>query len=151
MLERYLNKDTVEVEVDCHDWENVAYQVGSLLVKKEVIEEEYIEQTIASVKKFGPYIMLVPGIAFFHSEPSKAVHSMGISFITLKDTVYIDSEKKKKIECAFAFAAVDNNSHLELLTKLASVLKDNEALEKLKSHPTKAEVLDIIKNVEKGE
>lgn len=150
MLLKYLNENTINVEEECRNWEEVAYKAGALLVENDIVSEGYITDTIETVKKFGPYIILVPGIAFFHAEPSDAVKKIGISFITLENEIYFDEEKEKRIDCAFSFAAIDNESHLALLTELAGILKNKDTVEKLKSHPSKIEVLEILKNIDKG-
>lgn len=143
-----VKEKNIKIEVSCSNWKEVAQEVGNILVKDNIVEYEYIDLTIQSIVEHGPYVLLVPGIAFFHTNPNKYVNETGLSFITLEKPVYFnEDEKKKKINCAFAFAAVDSDSHLELLTKLADILRDKNLINILKNHPTKDEVIDIFKKI----
>jgi PTS system ascorbate-specific IIA component len=46
----------------------------------------------------------------------------------LREPVYI---KEKRVKTAFLLAAIDNNSHIDLLKELSEVLNDDECVELL--------------------
>lgn len=123
------NKKLLEVDVEVNTWQEAAEVAGNLLLKENLIKEEYIDSMIDSVKEFGPYMILAPKVCFFHGKPGELVQKPCLSLITLKNEVRFEEFDNQPIKCAFAFGATDSSSHLELIQKIAELLRDEEFLE----------------------
>lgn len=147
MLEKMLTKERISVGVSCENWKEVVKASGDLLLKAKDIEEPFIDSMIDVVNEFGPYMILAPEIAFFHGRPSESVHRTCISLITLSKPVVFDEYDGEVIKCAFAFGAMDSESHLEVLKSVAMLLQNNEFLDLVRNVGTKEEILDVIKKV----
>lgn len=142
-----LNEKLIEVDVEVNTWQESAKVEGNLLVKEELIEEEYIDSMINSVEKFGPYMILAPRVCFFHGEPGDAVHEPCLSLITLKSEVRFTEFDNQPIKCAFAFGATDSESHLDMIKKIAELLADNEFTKLITNNGAKEKILKKIERL----
>ncbi len=89
-------------------------------------------------------MVLVDDIAFFHGRPEAGVKDMAMSLVLLRDPVFLG---EKRIKAAITFAAVDKNSHLQLMRELGGYLQDEEFLSLLRNNGSKAE---IMKKLQEG-
>lgn len=142
MLQEYINEKTFVVDAECGNWEEVVETAASLLIKEGAIDHEYVDEVKAAVNEFGSYMVLLDDIAFFHGRPCAAVHKLAMSLVTLKKPVYL---LEKRIKAAFLFAALDNDSHMELLQEFGEALQDDAFLTLLRENGTKEEILNKIK------
>lgn len=142
MLQEYITEKTFLTDAECNSWEEVVEVAADLLVKDGAIDLEYVDAVKDAVHEFGSYMVLLDDIAFFHGRPCPAVHRLAMSLVTLKSPVYL---LEKRIKAAFLFAALDNNSHMELLQEFGEALQDETFLNLLCENGTKEEILNKIK------
>ena len=60
MITDYLNKKTIRLKVEAHDREEAIREAAACLVEDKKIKQEYVEQMIDALHKFGPYIVVIP-------------------------------------------------------------------------------------------
>lgn len=101
---------------------------GQLLVNSKFIKEKYIDATIETVKSYGPYIVIAPGIALSHSRPSENVLKTGVSLITLTEPVCFNCENDP-VDIILTLAAVNDNDHLGILQQLSCYLSEESKLD----------------------
>ncbi len=143
-MDKLLSTDMVQTQKKADDWQAVAKMSGSLLLEKDLIEEKYIEAMIKAVEEHGMYIVIAPGIALFHARPEQGVKETGLSLITLKGGVNFGVADKDPVYLAFALAAKDKTSHLDLLSNLSKVLQDQAVVEKLKQALDEKTLVDVL-------
>lgn len=141
LLQKYITEKTFLTDVECNNWEEVVQAAADLLIKDGAIEPEYVDAVKDAIHEFGSYMVLLDDIAFFHGRPCSAVHRLAMGLVTLKSPVYL---LEKRIKAAFLFAAVDNNSHMELLQEFGEALQDEMFLKLLRENGTKEEILNKI-------
>jgi len=144
MLKDILTDDVIETDVTADDWREAVAACGGLLVKADKVKPEFITSMIEVVEKFGPYMILVPEVAFFHGEPGENVHEPCLSLITLKEPVYFKEFAGQKISCAFGFGAIDNQSHLEMLKAISVLLQDEEFIALITRNGSKTAIREKI-------
>ena len=90
---------------------------------------------IDCVKKYGPYIVIVPNIAMPHStEGAKGCNGTAISFMKVEQEVDFDPEDPdKKARLFFSLAAVDHEQHMNNIQQLMDTLMNEEIVEALLS------------------
>lgn len=142
-----LTSELIDVDVEVNTWQEAAKVAGGLLVKKNLIDEEYIESIIHAVEKFGPYMILVPKVCFFHGEPGETVRKPCLSLITLKNEVRFKEFANEPIKCAFAFGATDRNSHLEMIKNISKLLSDDEFIGLITNNGAKEKILEHIEEL----
>lgn len=135
--------NNIKVNVDVNDWEDSIRKAGELLVKSGSITDKYIEDMIDSVKKLGPYIVLMPGFALGHSEPCADVIKTDISLITLSKPVYFGSPNDP-VSIVMCLACVDKESHMNNIQLLATKLMDENAVKDMMACESSQKLYDYI-------
>lgn len=147
MLKNMLTKETVVVEDTCHTWEDVVFKAGELLKNTGAIEESYITAMVESIEKNGPYMVIAPGIALLHARPEDGVNKACMSLYVLKNGVSFGHKDKDPVTLAFAFGAVDAQSHLQALQQLMELFNDEVRLTKLKNSENVEEALVLLNDL----
>lgn len=144
MLKDVLNEKVIELDVSVDNWEEAIMKAGEPLVNQGSVEQAYIDNMVHAVKDLGPYIVIMPGIAFAHARPDENVKSTCMSMMTLKNPVNFGSEQNDPVSIVFAFAAPNNNEHMVALQDLARFLSVEENIKFLKNSNNKQEILDKL-------
>jgi PTS system ascorbate-specific IIA component len=121
---------SLAVSVSAADREQAIRASGELLVSSGRVTSEYVEQMLAAVEEFGPYIVIAPGIALAHARPSEAVLETGLSLAVLAAPVEFGSHNDP-VRLVFGLAALDHESHIGVLAALAERLGDEEFVNNL--------------------
>jgi len=114
------------------------------LLETKKIENSYIDAMIETVHKIGPYIVLGNHVALAHARPECGVNQLSVHFTTLNPPVPFGSEKFDPVSLVITLAAVDADSHLELISELANVLMDEENVDKLVESKNASEFLRLL-------
>lgn len=150
MLEMVTEAD-IELGVQASDWEDAIRKSARRLLETEKIEERYITAMIDAVHRVGPYIVLGNHVALAHARPECGVKEMSICFTVLNPPVPFGSDKFDPVTLVITLAAVDSNSHLELMSELAGILMAEENVEKLVASRTSAEFLQQLQLMKEDE
>lgn len=144
MIAELLTEKTVRAWIQPADWKEAGRAVGAMLVETGGIEPAYIEKMIENVERLGPYIVIVPGVALFHSRPDGDVHGVCLSLATVRGGVAFNAGKKDPVKLLLAFATVDNKAHLEMLREIMGLLKKPELLQRIINAPEAADIIKLI-------
>jgi mannitol/fructose-specific phosphotransferase system IIA component (Ntr-type) len=104
---------------------------GELLVQSGKAKQSYVASMLEAVERFGPYIVIAPGIALAHGKPSEDVIETGLSLLVLKQAIEFQHAQNDPVQLVFGLAASDHESHIETMAKLAEVLSDQELVNSL--------------------
>lgn len=146
MIRDILQEHMVKTDVPAATWREAVQCAGSLLKEGGKVEDSFVESMIATVEEFGPYMILLPGVAFFHGAPQSGVHEVCLSFVTFEEDVVFTEFEGERIQCAFGFGAVDSESHMQMLMQIAALLQDSEFVELARHHGSKEELMKRINN-----
>lgn len=144
MLRDLITDATFQEDVVCRTWEELVDICGAPLLAQGSVQPQFLQSVKETILEFGSYMVLLDDIAFFHGRPEAGVNEISMSLSMLKDPVFLDT---RRILAAFMFAAIDNESHLDLLGELSEYLDDEEFLYLLRNHGSKE---DIFKKLSKG-
>jgi mannitol/fructose-specific phosphotransferase system IIA component (Ntr-type) len=114
--------------VTCKNWEELVDILAAPMLEDGTVSPEFVESVKEAVHQFGPYMVLIEDIAFFHGRPEAGVKEVDMTLALLKEPIYL---QEKRIKTAFLFAALDNDSHIDLLKELSEALNDDECVELL--------------------
>ncbi len=145
-MSEIVKKHMIQTHVEPKDWKEAAKLSGKLLLDNGYIEEGYINKMIETVESYGMYILVAPGVAFFHARPEHGAKKTGLSLITSYKGVEFGVEDKDPVKLMFAMSATDKNSHLDLLSGLSKVLQDSETIDRLAEAKTPEAVQEILKS-----
>ena len=145
MFRELVEKKHTVFAKEAKDWQDAIRLACSPFVADGTVEPEYAEDVIRCVQKYGPYIVLFPGVAMPHSqEGGPLVHGTGISFMRLADPVSFDPKDPEKwADLFFAIAADDPAVHLENIKSLMEVLQNEELLERLRAASCDEDLLGL--------
>ncbi len=144
MIKNLLNESTIMLQAEVESWEGAGIKAGELLFKNGFVEQDYIERMIEAVNDFGPYIVIAPGIALFHARPEESVKEVCLSMVTLKTPVEFGAGDKDPVDLIFAFAAIDDNSHLKAISELMKILQDDQLVSNIRKEKNKEKVIENI-------
>jgi len=128
MIEDVLSDDGILLNVKVNDWEEAIREVSQPLLRKNIIEDRYVEAMINSVKEHGPYIVIGDHLALAHARPEDGVNELGLSVAILNPPINFGNEATDPVKIIFCLAAVDSYSHLNIMKSLVNLLNDNSKL-----------------------
>lgn len=95
---------------------------GELLVQSGRAMPDYVDSMLEAVEKFGPYIVIAPGIALAHGKPGDEVIETGMSLLVLKNPIEFKHSQNDPVQLVFGLAAKDHDSHVGLMSELSDFL-----------------------------
>lgn len=127
------------------DWREAIRMSCEVLEADGTVADNYKEDIIACVEKYGPYIVIMPGVAMPHSqECARGVHKTAIAFMKLEKPVSFDQEDPdKSARLFFTLASCDSDQHLNNMTRLSGLLMNKAALKGLLEARTPADLIMI--------
>jgi mannitol/fructose-specific phosphotransferase system IIA component (Ntr-type) len=118
--------------IGCGDnWREAIRLSSALLEKQGAIAPSYKEAIIHYLEKFGPYMVMLPGIALAHASPEDGALELGISLSLLERPVRFGYQDHDPVKAIFILSTKDEKSHLKALEQLFRMLKDKESLQVL--------------------
>lgn len=144
VLRDIITEETIKLNIKVKDWEEAVRLGGKLLVNAGAVEERYVEAMVDSVKKIGPYIVILDGVAMPHARPEDGACKVGMSILTLKDPIEFGNEENDPVKLVISFCAIDSESHLKALSQLMVLLEDEDAVNKILASNNTDEVMEII-------
>lgn len=144
MLKDLLDENMIQTEVEAKNWEEGIKKAGELLIKCGAVSPVYVDKMIEAVHEFGPYIVVVPGIALAHASSKDGVNRIALSLVTLKNgDVKFGNKENDPVHTIIAMATIDHNTHLKAITELVSLLNMNDFREAL-LQSDKEKILSLI-------
>lgn len=134
MLKYFYDNDLIRFcEETPSNWEDAVILSCQTLLEKEIITQQYVDEIVECVQKYGPYIVIVPGVAMPHSsEDSQGVLGTAISFTKMsKDVVFEEGNAEKNARLFFTLAAKDSEAHVENISKLSEMLMTDGIIDAL--------------------
>lgn len=146
-----LSIDSIEIGSSYKDKDELLKNAVKLMCRSGIInnEKEYLNSVLEREKESTTGVG--NGIAIPHGR-CKAVDKAGLAAIVLNKPVEYEALDNKPVELLFLIAAPEDkgNVHLEILSKLAMMLMDQEFTFKLKNSRTAEEFIRAIDEAEKN-
>ena len=146
-----LSIDSIEIGSSYKDKDELLKNAVKLICRSGIInnEKEYLNSVLEREKESTTGVG--NGIAIPHGR-CKAVDKAGLAAIVLNKPVEYEALDNKPVELLFLIAAPEDkgNVHLEILSKLAMMLMDQEFTFKLKNSRTAEEFIRVIDEAEEN-
>lgn len=141
MLKNFLSGH-IQFASEASSWQEAIQMAAAPLLKDEAIQSSYVDAMIQNVEINGPYIVILPNFAIPHAKPEKGVVQTSMSLLKLeKPVMFPDS---KPVQLLIVLAPLDPDVHLELMSELTDLLIDEEALQKLFTATTNAQIEELL-------
>lgn len=133
MLRDFVESRHYKFAAEASDWKEAIRMSCESLVADGTVEENYKDQIIANIEKYGPYIVIMPDVAMPHcQEGAKGVHKTTIGFMKLERPVsFKEGDPEKEARLFFTLASCNTDQHLENMTKLSEVLMNEDVIREL--------------------
>lgn len=148
MLREFVEKKHYIFIDRAESWED-AIRIGCRPIEEDgTVDQTYADQIIECVKKYGPYIVLMPGVAMPHSqEDASGVKKTAVSFMKLKEPVSFDqNDPEKTATLFFTLASCDHNEHLNNMSRLSEMLMNEDLVEALQKAETPEDLIRLQEN-----
>lgn len=150
MLKEIVEKGYFSFKQEFNSWEDAIKASYQPLLDNNIVEDCYVDAVIECVHKYGPYIVIVPGIAMPHStEGAQGCHGTAISFMKVEKEVDFDpNDEDKKARLFFSLAAIDHQQHLDNIQALMDTLMNEEIVDALNNATSVSDLEEIINKFE---
>jgi PTS system ascorbate-specific IIA component len=135
-----LGQGSIKLQQTCFTWKDSFEVAGAGLVESKRTTAQYTQEMIQAFEELGPYMVVAPGIALAHGRPSESVLATGLSLVTLSTPVVFGSPSNDPVSLVIGLAAVDHDSHIDLMAALSELLMSNESVNFLLNATNESEV-----------
>ena len=143
-LSDMVNAKIIQLQAAARNWEE-AVRIGfAPMVKEGYITQNYVEETIRSVKTIGPYIVITQHVALPHARPEAGALKEALGITVLKEPVVFGNEANDPVKYIFSLSAVNNENHIRAMAKLMELLNDQAFFRLLDEAKNAEEILQYI-------
>ena len=143
-LNQAMGEGSILINQAANTWQETFELAGLGLVSSNRVTSDYTQQMIEAFEEFGPYMVLTKGVALVHARPSSAVLSTGLSLVTLTQGINFGVERFDPVRVVIGLAALDHDSHIDLMAELADIISSEEKVNSLMAAASEAEVRSIL-------
>lgn len=133
MLREFVEKKHYLFAESAKDWKEAIQMSCKSLEADNTVGSNYAGEIIRCVEKYGPYIVLMPGVAMPHSqEGATGVNDTAIGFMKLETPVsFDDADPDMSAQLFFTLASCDHDVHLKNMQKLSELLMNEDVVGEL--------------------
>ena len=126
-------------------WQEAVKLSCESLAKTGYVSENYYQQIVDCIEKYGPYVVFEHYVAMPHSqEGAEGANQTAVGFMRVKEDVDFgkDEDGEKKIaRLFFTLAAKDPNEHLDNMQQLMAIFTNELLLDALMEADTPEDIL----------
>lgn len=148
MLQDLLTDDKIQIHITANNWCEAIEKTSQPLIKNKSINDDYVVAMEESVKKFGPYIVIGPGIALAHARPEDGVAKLDVSVASLAEPIKFGNKANDPVKIIFVLSAIDSYSHLNVLKAIVDLINKPNKIEELFNKEDKASFKKTLFGVE---
>ena len=144
VMDQALGQGSIKLQQSCVSWRETFELAGLGLVESSRTTSTYTDEMIQAFEELGPYMVIAPGIALAHGRPSEAVLETGLSLVTLSTPIVFGSTANDPVSLVVGLAAVDHDSHIELMAALSELLMSEDTVNFLLNAKNESEVRSYL-------
>ena len=116
-------------------WQEAVRLSTESLVETGYVSENYYQQIVDCITKYGPYVVFEHYVAMPHSqEGAEGAHKTAVGFLRVKEDVDFGKDEDGEDKIArlfFTLAAANPDEHLDNINQLMNIFCNEELLEHL--------------------
>ncbi|EUJ46170.1 PTS sugar transporter subunit IIA [Paenilisteria rocourtiae] len=102
-----IDNDSILLGKIAGNWQEAVCIAVAPLVVSGAVEERYAQAIIDSTEHYGPYYVLMPGMAMPHARPNDGVNRDAFSLVTLAEPVAFADGKEVSVLITLAATSVE--------------------------------------------
>lgn len=143
LMKALKENDSVRLGLVAKDWKEAIMLSVEPLIESGAVTEEYFHAILESTEEYGPYYILMPGMAMPHAMAGIGVSKDAFSLITLSHPVTFSDGKE--VSVLLTLAATSPAIHTSVAIPQIVALFDLEnSINRLTSAKNKDEVFEMI-------
>lgn len=143
LKQAFIDNDSIRLGLSASTWQEAVKLSVDPLIESGAVKEEYYDAIIESTEEYGPYYILMPGMAMPHARPEAGVQKDAFSLITLKEPVRFSDGKEAQV--LLALAATSSAIHASVaIPQIIALFELENSIERLAACQTKEEVLAMV-------
>ena len=104
-MQQLIKQKHVQLSDRFDDWQKAIEFAAKPLLDDGVIQQRYITKMIWAVESLGPYMVILPKIAFVHAGNEDGVIRNGISCLRLAQPLSFGTQKATEVQVIFVIAS----------------------------------------------
>lgn len=139
----FIENNSIRLGLSAASWQEAVKLAVQPLIDSGAVTSEYYDAIIASTEKYGPYYVLMPGMAMPHAEAGVGVKRNAFALITLtKPVTFSDG---KEVSVLLTLAATDPSIHTTVaIPQIVALFELEDAISRLVACRTPEEVLALV-------
>ncbi|EQB24375.1 TPA: PTS sugar transporter subunit IIA [Streptococcus equi subsp. zooepidemicus] len=139
----FIENNSIRLGLSAASWQEAVKLAVRPLIDSGAVTSEYYDAIIASTEKYGPYYVLMPGMAMPHAEAGVGVKRNAFALITLSQPVTFSDGKE--VSVLLTLAATDPSIHTTVaIPQIVALFELEDAISRLIACRTPEEVLALV-------
>ena len=141
-----INQDSILINIESKSKKNILETISDNLANGDLGQKDTIFDKLYEREKLGT-TAFGEGIAIPHARIPN-IKSPKILFMKLSEGIDFDAVDNKKVDLIFSLIVPDTKdaSHIEILSKVASLVDSKTLVQKIRDLSDKQKILDLLKN-----
>ncbi|MDY4760828.1 MULTISPECIES: PTS sugar transporter subunit IIA [Streptococcus] len=143
LQQSFKENNSIRLGLNADSWQEAVKLAVQPLIDSGAVSSEYYDAIIASTEKYGPYYVLMPGMAMPHAEAGNGVFKDAFALITLTNPVVFSDGKEASV--FITLAATDPAIHTTVaIPQIVALFELDNAIDRLLACQTPEEVLQLV-------
>lgn len=139
----FIDNQSIRLGLSAKTWQEAVHKSVEPLIESGAATEEYYEAIIASTEEYGPYYILMPGMAMPHAQAGVGVNRDAFSLITLTEPVTFSDGKEVSVLLCLAATSADIHTTVAI-PQIVALFELENSIERLVNCKTTEEVLAMV-------
>ena len=149
ILQKIVERGHYKFADSVESWQEGVRLSTESLARTGYVSENYYQQIVDCIEKYGPYVVFEHWVAMPHSqEGAEGAAKTGVGFLRVKEPVYFGKDEDgedKYAKLFFTLAAKDPNEHMDNIQQLMTVFTNEPLLDALIAAETPEDILEAEK------
>lgn len=143
LTKAFKENHSIRLGLTAETWQEAVHLSVEPLIESGAVTEQYYDNIIASTEEYGPYYILMPGMAMPHAKAGEGVNRDSFSLITLtKPVTFSDG---KEVSVLLTLAATSSAIHTSVaIPQIVALFELDNAIERLVACQSPEEVLAMV-------
>lgn len=126
-------------------WKNLIQLAGQPLLDDGLIAQEYIDEIVTTCTEKGPYMNIGPNIVLAHARPLPSTRKAVMALLLSKQPAALLDDPAHTARLWIFLATPDDQSHIELIQKLAALLMNADRVQRVLAATLQEELLASLR------
>lgn len=134
---------SIRLGLSAETWQEAVKLAVEPLIESGAVQPQYYDAIVESTEEYGPYYILMPGMAMPHARPEAGVNRDAFSLITLTEPVTFSDGKE--VSVLLSLAATSSKIHTSVaIPQIIALFELENSIERIKTCKSDEEVLALI-------